>query len=197
MTCICGQEFFTSAPIQPDPAKKEPWLCAGVTIGLIWAIAIAISVAFYAFQKHPRCVAEQDRLSVQCHPCWRQFYGFAAGVQGVRVCGEQELEPEFRWLKESESLLLQFTLERRQECTRCDTLREELMTRALRDCSTRHTIAYVYGLVTGGGGGGGVADTAGAGAATGADTGTTGGSKGNKQPVSMTTESISVVLASR
>lgn len=118
------------------------------------------------------------------------------------MCGKQELEPDLRWLQESTSSLHLVVKEHRDECIRCDALREDLRTRALRDCSTRHTIALVYELVVGGGGGGGVpGTTAGAaaiaGAAEVATTGGGGGSKGNKQPVSMTTESISAVLASR
>ncbi len=203
MTCVCGQEFYTSAPIQPDPRKEESWQCAGITAGLIWSVAVAISIAFVAFQKHPTCVAEQDRLAVQCDPCWHKYFILTAGIEGAIGCGKQELEPDSHWLQESASSLHVVVKGHRDECIRCDTLRDDLMTRALRDCSTRHTIAYVYELVTGGGDGevagtatGSIAGT-GAAATTAETAGGGGGSKGNKQPVSMTTESISVVLASR
>lgn len=195
MTCICGEEFITDAPLLPEPHKEESWLCIGVTMTLLLIGFIAMC---FASRTHPDCVAEQAELVSQCYPCWHKYHILTAGVQGVLFCREQELEPDLRWLKLSYSLS-HAVQGQREECIQCDSKLKEQMGHARSDCSIRHTLAYIYGLVVGGGGGGeetGMA-TAGAGLATAATGATTGGSKGNKQPVSITTESISVVLASR
>lgn len=206
MTCICGEEFITDAPLLPEPHKEESWLCIGVTMTLLMAMLIGFIAMCFASRTHPDCVAEQAELVSQCYPCWHKYHILTAGVQGVLFCREQELEPDLRWLKLSYSLS-HAVQGQREECIQCDSKLKEQMGHARADCSIRHTLAYIYGLVTGGGGGGdAAADTTGPGVATtgatagvaaGTGAGATGGSKGNKQPVSMTTESISVVLASR
>lgn len=192
VTCICGEEFITDAPLLPEPSKEESWWRVGVTISLIWALGVFFSVAFFAFQTHPNCVAEQEQLFAQCYSCWHKYHILDAGIEGMSVCEEQELEPDMRWFKEASTTRLE------QQCIECDIqVKDRIAPGALRNCSIRQTIVYIYELVMGGGGGV-VGEVAGAaGATTGVATGGGGGSKGNKQPVSMTTESISVVLASR
>lgn len=197
MTCICGEDFITDAPLLPEPVKEQSCWRVGLTVALIWALGVFFSVAFHAFQTHPNCAAEQQQLTAQCYPCWHKYHTLAAGIDGMSVCGEQELEPDIRWVKEASTTRLE------QQCIECDIqVKDRIAPVALRNCSIRQTIAYIYELAKGvfGAGGGGVVGevAAGTGAAeTEEATGGGGGSSGNKQPVSMTTESISVVLASR